>query len=254
MNSFFSELKRRNYILFWFGWMNLAAAAICVVMYFLDDTIILGINAWLKPLKFYISITVFSWTMGWYLEYLQRPGKRVSYSIMVVVVMTFEMFVITWQASQGRLSHFNLETPVYAILFSLMGIAITILGVWTGYITYLFFRKKQYQAPIHYIWAIRAGLIIFIIYSFEGGLMAQQLSHSVGGADGSEGIPLVNWSRKYGDLRVAHFFGMHGLQIIPLLAYYVLKNIRQVMGVSIAYFVLVTLLFIQALYRIPLIS
>lgn len=253
MICFFSELKRRNTLLFWFGWLNLLAAAICVIMFFKDDTIVLGINAWIKPLKFYISIAIFSWTMGWYLEYLQQPLKRLSYSLMVIVVMSFEMVVITWQASQGRLSHFNIETPLYGTLFTMMGVAITILVVWTAYITYVFFKKKTFQVPLHYIWAIRISLIIFIIYSFEGGLMAQQLSHSVGGADGSEGLPFVNWSRKHGDLRIAHFFGIHALQIIPLVAYYFLKNVRQVMILSVGYFVLVTLLFMQALYKMPLI-
>jgi hypothetical protein len=203
-------------------------------------------------MKFFVSIAIFCWTMAWYMIYLESQGKVRVYSWMVVMVMAFESFVITWQAANGRLSHFNISTPFYALLFSLMGVAISLLVAWTGYIGYLFFRQKQFAVPMPYIWGIRLGIILFVIFSFEGGIMASQLSHAVGAQDGGAGLPLVNWSKQAGDLRIAHFIGMHALQVLPLFGYHVAKNNRNIQLFSAAYFVFTVLFFIQAMMGMPL--
>lgn len=250
--QFLNELRKRNPILYYFGWIYFVGGIVSVIMMQASDTIVLGINAWIKPMKFFFSIWIFCWTMGWYLEYLSNKRHVRIYNWVVVIVMIIEQVIITWQAANGRLSHFNTTTPFYGSLFTLMGIAIVTLTVWTGVMGYYFFRQKQFNVPMPYIWGIRLGIILFVIFSFEGGIMATRLSHTIGATDGGPGLPVVNWSRQYGDLRVAHFIGIHSLQLIPLFGYYIARSNRGVQLFAAGYFILTVFLFIQAIQKIPL--
>jgi hypothetical protein len=121
-------------------------------------------------------------------------------------------------------------------------------------IGYYFFKQKQFDVPMPYVWGIRLGIILFVIFAFEGGIMASQLSHTVGAPDGGPGMAIVNWSKQYGDLRVAHFIGIHSLQLIPLFGYYIARNNRSVQLFTAGYFLLTVFLFVQALRKMPLLQ
>jgi hypothetical protein len=54
--------------------------------------------------------------------------------------------------------------------------------------------------------------------------MAIAGAHTVGAPDGGPGLPVTDWSADHGDLRIAHFVGMHGLQILPLLAWWLARR------------------------------
>lgn len=253
---FLIQLRSRNHLLYVFGWINIASAILCLVLTQVTTTEVLGINAWIKPMKFFLSIGILAFTMSWYMVYLNNRKAVKRYSWVMILTMLIEMSIIVWQAANGRLSHFNISTPLYAILFQLMGIAITVFTLWTLYIGILFFRQKEFPPllPQGYIWGIRMGIVLFVIFAFEGGHMAAQLAHTIGAPDGSEGLPVLNWSKQFGDLRVAHFFGMHALQALPLAGFYFAKTKSGILMITIAWFLFVILLYWQALSGTPLLS
>jgi len=156
------------------------------------------------------------------------------------------------QSIRGTTSHFNIKTATDIMIFNFMGILILIFTVTCILICIAFFRQQHFNISSPYLWAIRLGLLFFIFSSLEGGMMIGMMKHTVGAADGTPGIPLLNWSKEYGDLRIAHFLGIHSLQVLPLIGFYLAKSKKQVILASVVFFICVMVVFVQALRGIPL--
>jgi hypothetical protein len=127
-----------------------------------------------------------------------------------------------------------------------------------------------------FAWSLRLGLLISLVGMAAGFFMVRPTpeqratmatnhgprivgAHSVGVADGGPGLPVVGWSTVGGDLRVAHFFGLHAMQVLPFFAWFVARRSKSfarfkeihrlalVLTVGFAYLGLVLLLTWQAL-------
>jgi len=253
MIDFIQQLKHRNETLFYFGLLCLLLCVIFIVLTKYTNTQVYNVNAWFKPFKFAFSTFLFAWAMAWYCSYLPNFNIKL-FNWSVIILLGFEIFYIALQASKGQLSHYNLSTPVYSALYSLMALAATVVTIYTAYIGILFFKYDFPDLPNYYLWAIRLGIIIFVIFSFEGFAMGSRLNHSVGALNDNSNWFIVGWSKTVGDLRVSHFIGMHALQVLPILSYYIFKNTKLTIGLSIVYGILALLTFIQALQGKPLIK
>ena len=253
MINFIQQLKFRNETLFYYGLFCLCIAVLFLILTKISNTQVYNVNAWYKPFKFAFSTFLFSWAMAWYCYYL--PNFNVTfYNWTVIILLGFEIFYIAFQANKGQLSHYNISTPVYAALYSMMAIAASLVTIYTGYVGLLFFKNSFPDLPDYYVWAIRLSILLFVIFSFEGFAMGSRLNHSVGALNDNSNWFIIGWSKTVGDLRVSHFIGMHALQILPILSYYLLKNIKLTIGIALLYGILALLTLIQALQGKPLIK
>lgn len=241
----------RNSLLFAFGLLNLMAAVVFLFLLYFSDALNGGNSTFLKPFKFALSIALFSWTMAWYAFELKSLGAVSLYSWVVVITLGFEIVYISFQAARGQLSHFNISSPFFSTMTILMGVVAAVLTLWTLYIGILFFTGNVKPMPHYYLWAIRVSILLFVIFAFEGGLMGARFSHSVGQPQQGAVLPFFQWNTRIGDLRVAHFIGMHALQIIPILSYYIFKNTKATLALALAYALLATFTFLQAIKGRP---
>lgn len=246
MITFLQQVKDRNDTLFYFGLICLLLSILFFVFTKTTSTQVYGVNAWYKPLKFALSTFTYAWAMAWYCSYLPNFNVKL-FNWTVIILLGFEIAYIALQAGKGQLSHYNTSTPMHSLLFSMMAIAASLVTLYTAYVCMLFFNGSFDNLPDYYVWSIRLALILFVIFSFEGFAMGARLSHTVGALNDNSSLFVLGWSKTFGDLRVAHFIGMHALQVLPIVSYYLLKNTKMTIAFSVLYGLLALTTLIQAL-------
>ncbi|RSK31775.1 hypothetical protein [Hymenobacter metallilatus] len=251
-------LHRVNPVLSLAGWLNVLLCLVALLLLPLDSRVVTGAPVWLKPLKFTISVAAYTWTLGWLLADLpaqaQRAVQRISWG--VAVCMVVEIGCIFLQAARGTTSHYNSATAFDGLVFGLMGVFILLNTLLTGAALYLVWRYRPH-GPAGYVWGVRLGLLVFLVGSVLGGTMIGLNRHTVGAPDGGPGLPGLGWSTRAGDLRIAHFLGMHALQALPLLGWGLSRRVptRAVLFTGLGtllYAALVAYLFFSAMQGRPL--
>ena len=262
MSEFLQNLWQTQKPLVIGGFVFAVLTIVFAIVAAFDSTQITNVNRWIKPLKFGGSIAVYLLTLAVFLYFLKgydKTSKIIAWS--ALFFMGGEMVLIVIQVLRGTTSHFNFSSLLNGMIFGTMGVMIAASTLSIAYLALLYFRADV-DLPGAVVWGMRLGLIVFVFGSVEGGYMAAQIGHTVGAADGGSGLPFVNWSVSDGDLRVAHFLGIHALQLIPLAALvfqFFGKNLRQPSPVvwtiifAIVYFCAFTFVFVQALSGSPLI-
>jgi hypothetical protein len=251
MIHFLQQLKYRNETMFYFGLGCFVLSLLFLILAKTSSTQVYGVSAWYKPFKFAFSTLTFAWAMGWYCYYLPHFNIKL-FNWSIIVLLGFEIAYIAIQAGRGQLSHYNTTTPFYAALFSMMALAASAATLYTAYVGYQFFSNDFPALPTYYLWAIRLSIVLFVIFSFEGFAMGSRLSHTVGALNDNSNLFIMGWSKTVGDLRVSHFIGMHALQVLPVLSFYVLKNTKLTILMAIIYGLLALSTLIQALRGKPL--
>lgn len=252
------------------GALMIATFAGALVGLVIDPQVITGAPAWLKPTKFAISTAIYSFTLVWLLTFVRGHSRLVGLiGNASAAALTVEVAIICAQVVRGTTSHFNASTPLDSALFGIMGgfiLLVWMMGLVTAGLLLL-----QRPADSVFGWSLRLGMLIALVgmavaffmvipSAEQRALLAnsgQALSgaHSIGVLDGGPGLPLVGWSTVAGDLRVAHFVGLHALQVLPLLGWMfgratrlpVRHRVVLIVTAGVAYLGLVVLLAWQAL-------
>lgn len=217
-----SGLFERQRTLARYGVAMLLLSLLALAMQGLDPrTLESGVNVWVKPAKFFASVAIFALTAAWFFGYV-RPERRTSWPMRFVVAMilvagSFELAWIGWQGANGLESHFNFSTPFYSLMYAMMGVFAVLLTGTVLPLAWEIGRRPAAGLSRDFVAAVVIGLLLtFLLGGSLGGYMSAQGSHSVGLESGRS--PLFGWNRSGGDLRIAHFLGIHAQQAIPILA------------------------------------
>ena len=240
-------------------WLQLGLALFALVAMPFDKRKILGINPWIKPLKFDLSIMITFVTIAAILNGFERyAGARTAIAATISISLSAENVLISLQSLRGVRSHMNESTPFDSRIWLAMGVllAFFVLGA-VSVLALAFIGHPKWPAAV--TWGVRLGLLVFLAGSAQGKPMVTHGGHTIGAPDGVHGLPFVNWSTAFGDLRVAHFFALHSLQTFPLLGLLIsqtsLSEHLQIGGIvagSIVYAAIIWLMYRQAMAGRPL--
>ncbi|CAB4895823.1 unannotated protein [freshwater metagenome] len=222
-----SRLKHTK-SLFWLAVICVVVAVALIPLWILDSRQLLGVSVWEKPIKFYISVAIFSFTYSWLSSFLTRGGRWVRLTGLVIAVsLAVEIVIILAMASIAETSHFNVSTPTAIAIWSIMATFISIVLFSTIFISLMIMFQKQQEFNLKLALALGSintavgmGLAYLMTWPTASQLANYQGiagAHAVGVSDGGPGLPFLGWSTVAGDLRVGHFFGLHSIQVAAIL-------------------------------------
>lgn len=226
----FFELSRLKYTkpLFWLAVISVVGAVVLLPFWIFDTRELLGVSVWEKPLKFFISSAIFSFTFSWLSSFITKGSRWVKLAgLFIAISLTVELVLIATMAALGTTSHFNVSNPMAIAIWSLMATFISIVLFSTLFLSIMILFQKQQEFNLKLSLtlgslntAVGMGLAYLMTRPTANQLANYQGiagAHAVGVSDGGPGMPFLGWSTVAGDLRVGHFFGLHSIQVAAIL-------------------------------------
>ena len=214
-----AELFTRERRLALYGVVLLALLLPMAVAWGLDDRMLRDANVWVKPMKFAFSIAVLAFTTAWFIGHLpaaRRSSRAVDWIVWLLIgAGSFELAYIALQAALGQPSHYNASDALHIRMYALMGIGALVLTTTQPMRAWQLYRHPDPSRPAAYRQAVLIGLVLTFVFGAGIGGLLSNLQPPSGGAS----VPLLGWALGGGDLRPAHFVGIHAEQVLPLIGF-----------------------------------
>lgn len=216
LRAAFTELLTRE------RWLTLYAAGLLALLlplglaWGLDERLLRGANVWIKPIKFTLSIALLALTTAWFIGHLpaaRRRSRPVDWIVgLLMGAGSFELVYITLQAALGQASHYHTADAWHSAMYALMGIGALVLTATQPMLAWQLYRHPDVRRPAAYRLAVLLGLVLTFAFGAGVGMLLGERQPPDGGAT----LPLLGWALAGGDLRPAHFVGIHAGQLLPL--------------------------------------
>ena len=197
-----------------YGLIMLVALAISYAWSLNDQRLIREVGVWVKPMKFMLSTSLFALTTVWVLKVAHSHLDQMPVYPWIVALLVstslFEVVYISYQASQGLASHYNLSDPFHAFMFGVMALAAVGLTASQAWLAWeIWNEQKGADLPVETLGVIIGLTLTFALSTISGFMLGGNQPPS------GQGIPIVGW-HLHKDIRPAHFLGVHAQQLIPL--------------------------------------
>jgi len=211
-----------------FMWASIALCAawfgICVIGRLVDRRTLYGENVWVKPMRFSSSLGIhyatFAVVLTWLSPQLQSAGWMSWMAGIMAVSLAYMAAFIGGTAALGISSHFNDSSPVLRKLELTMAVLAAVVTAPMAVLGWIVLTDEGFALSRTVQHASAAGLIFGTVMTF---VAAYHLGVRQGPFFGDKParerrMQVTDWSLDRGDLRVAHFFATHMMQVTPVVA------------------------------------
>lgn len=172
-----------------------------------------GPLSWRKPMAFGFSFGVTVITIAWIASFLRLTDRwRTRIVGVFTIACAFETVLVSLQTWRGVPSHFNIETPMNAVIARSLAFGGAVLVVMLVTLTIASFRENP-AVPVSMRVAIRIGLVALLGAQAVGGLMIAKGMTLVTAGD-PQGAYATG-----GALKPSHAVTMHAIQLLPIVAW-----------------------------------
>jgi hypothetical protein len=176
-----------------------------------DVRTIRGVSVWTKPGRFMASLALFAATTAVLMLAAGADANLNGIAALVIATSAIEVAYITVQAGRGQPSHYNTSDTlhiVFTIVMALGAIALTASQAWLALI--IVRTSPAWLASVTALGVVTGLIMTFVLATVSGFMLGGRR------APAGRGLPVVGWQHR-GDLRPAHFLGVHVQQIVPAL-------------------------------------